>query len=171
MTNTTKSVITGGRASAVFGGLAVLALTAAACDKAAAPPPSAETTTHGARVDADGRHRVIFELTTDDKDQWESVLNNAENVRKALGADKTDVEIVGHGGGLSMMTLAANATLRPRMEELSHAGVVFAACENTMKKKNVTKEDLLPFAKPVDSGVAEVVRKEEAGWAYLKSSK
>lgn len=170
MTNITTAV-TYGRARALFVGIAALGVAAAACDKPTAPPPSAETTTHGARVDADGRHRVIFELTTDDKDQWESVLNNAENVKKALGADKTDVEIVGHGGGLSMMMLAANAGLRPRMEELSHAGVVFAACENTMKKKNVTKEDLLPFAKPVDSGVAEVVRKEETGWAYIKSSK
>ena len=57
------------------------------------------------------------------------------------------------------------------MRDLSQAGVVFAACENTMKKKNVAKEDLLPFATTVDSGVAEVVRKQEAGWAYLKSSK
>jgi intracellular sulfur oxidation DsrE/DsrF family protein len=33
----------------------------------------------------------------------------------------------------------------------------------------VTQADLLPFVTTVDSGVAEVVRKQEAGWAYLKS--
>jgi intracellular sulfur oxidation DsrE/DsrF family protein len=27
----------------------------------------------------------------------------------------------------------------------------------------------LPFAITVDSGVAEVVRKQEAGWSYIKS--
>jgi intracellular sulfur oxidation DsrE/DsrF family protein len=37
-----------------------------------------------------------------------------------------------------------------------------------MRKQNLTKEQLLPFAVTVDSGVAEVVRKQEAGWAYLK---
>ena len=29
-------------------------------------------------------------------------------------------------------------------------------------------EDLFPFASTVDSGVAELVRKQEAGWAYIK---
>jgi intracellular sulfur oxidation DsrE/DsrF family protein len=38
-----------------------------------------------------------------------------------------------------------------------------------MKKKNVRKDDLLPLATTVDSGVAEVVRKQEAGWSYVKS--
>ena len=68
------------------------------------------------------------------------------------------------------MALKANDN-HARMEDLARAGVVFAACENTMKKKNVTKEDLLPFAKTVDSGVAEVVRKQEGGWAYLRLAK
>ena len=45
---------------------------------------------------------------------------------------------------------------------------MFAACENTMRKKKVTKEPLLPFVTTVDSGVAEVVRKQEEGWAYIK---
>ncbi|MBA3883868.1 MAG: hypothetical protein H0X73_14470, partial [Chthoniobacterales bacterium] len=48
-------------------------------------------------------------------------------------------------------------------------GVVFSACENMMKKKNVTKEQLLPFATTTDSGIAEVIRKQEAGWSYIKS--
>jgi intracellular sulfur oxidation DsrE/DsrF family protein len=38
-----------------------------------------------------------------------------------------------------------------------------------MKRKQLTKDDLLPFAITVDSGVAEVVRKQAAGWSYIKS--
>lgn len=38
-----------------------------------------------------------------------------------------------------------------------------------MRRRNVTTADLLPFAGQVDSGAAEVVRKQEAGWSYLKS--
>ena len=54
------------------------------------------------------------------------------------------------------------------MEVLAQAGVVFAACENTMRRQNVGKADLLPFVTTVDSGVAEIVRKQEAGWSYLR---
>jgi intracellular sulfur oxidation DsrE/DsrF family protein len=36
-----------------------------------------------------------------------------------------------------------------------------------MKKRKVTTEDLVPFAGQVDSGIAEVIKKQEAGWAYI----
>ncbi len=66
------------------------------------------------------------------------------------------------------MLLAKENELSERMQKLSEAGVIFA-CENTMKKKNVTKDQLVPSATTTDSGVAEVVRKQEAGWSYIKS--
>ena len=112
-------------------------------------------------------HRVVFELTSDDAQAWEGVLNNVENVQKALGP--TMVEVVAHGKGLAMLTTAKNGAVRERLERSATGGVVFAACENTMKKPSAKKEDLVPFAKTVDSGVAEVVRKQEAGWSYLRS--
>jgi intracellular sulfur oxidation DsrE/DsrF family protein len=37
-----------------------------------------------------------------------------------------------------------------------------------MRALKVTTEDLFPFAAQVDSGVAELVRKQEAGYAYIK---
>ena len=113
------------------------------------------------------RHRAVLEVTVDGPEGWESVLNNVENMQKALGADAVTIEVVGHAKGLGLL-LATNEPMRERMRALHDRGVVFAACENTMKKRGVTKDDLLPFVTTVDSGVAEVVRKQHAGWAYLK---
>ena len=59
----------------------------------------------GARA-ADG-HRVVLELTSDDAQTWESVLNNIENVRKALPG--TAVQVVAHGKGLALLVSAKNA--------------------------------------------------------------
>lgn len=112
-------------------------------------------------------HRIVFEVTMEGPEQWTPALNNVENLRIALGA-ATEIEVVAHSKGLGMLIAKDNA-LVDRMKKLADAGVVFAACENTMKKKNVTQEQLLPFATTTDSGVAEVVRKQEAGWSYLKS--
>ena len=116
----------------------------------------------------EGKHHVVFEVTLEGPEQWTAALNNVENLRKAFGSDNTQVEVVGHSKGLGIM-LSKNVELADRMKKLAEGGVVFAACENSMRKKNVTKADLLPFVTTVDSGVAEVVRKQEAGWAYLKS--
>ncbi len=114
-----------------------------------------------------GGTKVVFEVTMEGPEQWTAVLNNVENLRTALGA-ATKIEVVAHSKGLGMLVAKDNG-LTDRMKKLADDGVVFAACENTMKKKNVTKDQLVPFAKTTDSGVAEVIRKQEAGWSYIKS--
>lgn len=113
------------------------------------------------------QHRIVFELTSDDAQAWEGVLDNVENAQKALGP--TSIEVVAHGKGLAMLTSAKGAPVQARLKRSADGGVVFAACENTMRKQNLKKEDLVPFAKTVDSGVAEVVRKQESGWSYLRT--
>lgn len=113
-------------------------------------------------------HKVVFELTSDNEEHWEALLNNVENLQKAFGARNTEVEVVTHRKGLGLL-LNTNARFKGRIEAIAATGVRFAACENTMRRQQVKKEDLLPVAITVDSGVAEVVRKQEAGWSYIKA--
>ncbi len=123
--------------------------------------------TMNAQTEPGKTHRVVFEVTMEGAEQWTAVLNNVENLQKSLG-DGTEIEVVAHSKGLGML-VAKDNSLTERMKKISETGVVFAACENTMKKKNVTKDQLVPFATTTDSGVAEVVRKQESGWSYVKS--
>lgn len=113
-------------------------------------------------------HRIVMEVSTDDAKVWDTVLNNIDNLRNAFGPSATTVELVAHGGGLSML-LVTNQAQAARLERLAGEGVELAACENTMRRKKITRADLLPFVTTVDSGVAEVVRKQEQGWSYVKS--
>ena len=118
-------------------------------------------------ADIGKEHKVLLEFTSDGKEQINAVLNNVENARKALGAN-TKVEVVAHGPGIGLLQ-KSNTEGAERMRKLADDGVVFAACENTLNRKNISKADLLDFATTVDSGVAEVVRRQEAGWSYVKS--
>ena len=47
-------------------------------------------------------------------------------------------------------------------------GVSFVACEFAMKKRNVTKEELVDGAGTVISGVLEIAKKQQEGWSYIK---
>ena len=114
-------------------------------------------------------HRVVFEMNVDGAEQWQGILNNVENLQKAFGRETTEIEVVVHGKGLGLI-LKTNQAMRERLQLISDAAVHFAACENTMRRMNLKREDLMPFATTVDSGVAEVVRKQEAGCSYIKSS-
>ena len=114
------------------------------------------------------KHTVVFEVDVEGAEQWQGILNNIENLQKTFGHDTTEIEVVAHGKGLGLI-LKTNEAMRERLQSLSNADVRFAACENTMRGMNVSKEDLMSFATTVDSGVAEVVRKQETGWSYIKS--
>jgi intracellular sulfur oxidation DsrE/DsrF family protein len=107
----------------------------------------------------------------DGTDKWQGALRNIANVRKSLGSE-TKVQVVTHGKGVGMLlakTSAENPELKTALEKLHAEGVIFAACENTMKREKLNKNDLLELSTTVDSGVSEVIRKQEDGYNYIKS--
>lgn len=117
-------------------------------------------------------HKVVFEVAIDGAEKWEASLRNVANVQKSLGATTTTIEVIAHGKGVGMLlakTAATNPELKATVEKLHASGVVFAVCENTLKRMQITKDQLVPLATTVDSGVSEVIRKQEAGYAYIKS--
>ena len=85
-----------------------------------------------------------------------------ENVQKAFGKESTEIEVVAHGKGLGLLK-KTNTVLKERISSIANSQARFVACENSMRRMKITKEDLLPGTGTVDSGVAEVVRKQEAG--------
>ena len=112
-------------------------------------------------------HRVVFEVNSG-PEAWDQVMGNIENMRKAFAPEPVDVEVVCFGKGLELI-VTAKTPAADRLKALNDSGVKLVACQNSMRKRKVVTADLLPFAGQVDSGVAEVVRKEEDGWSYLKS--
>jgi intracellular sulfur oxidation DsrE/DsrF family protein len=108
----------------------------------------------------------------DGAEQWKGALRNVENVQKAFGSQSTQIELVAHGKGIGML-LATTAATDPEVwstvENLHASGVRFAVCQNTMAKLRISKDQLVPLATIVDSGVTEVIRKQEMGYSYIKS--
>jgi uncharacterized protein len=113
-------------------------------------------------------HKVVIQLNTADTAAWSGTIGNIKNLQK-IWPGAVQIELVAHGKGLDLL-VKAKTHLAADVEALAKEGVVFSACENSMKKHNVTKADLLMVAGTVPSGVAELVLKQEQGWSYLKAS-
>lgn len=113
-------------------------------------------------------HRVVFEMNSAGPEAWEQALGNIENMKKAFAPEPVTVELVCFGKGLTLL-LKTNNSYAERLKAIAGDGVTLVACQNSMRKRRITTADLLPFAGQVDSGVAEIIRKQEAGWSYLKS--
>jgi intracellular sulfur oxidation DsrE/DsrF family protein len=109
-------------------------------------------------------HRVAIEINSPDHESWDMALKNIANVQQSFGAAQIEIEALVLGKGIG-----SYAEYADRVGALSHNGVTFAACQNTMRQRRLSKQDLPPFVIKVDSGVAELMRKQEAGWSYLKT--
>jgi uncharacterized protein len=112
------------------------------------------------------KYQVVFQLTEPEGQAWDVLVMHVNNMRTALSKDGVQVEVVFFGPGLNML-LKKNTAYEERLKQLADSGVTLAACQNAMKFLNVKTEDLFPFATQVDSGVAELVRKQKAGWEYI----
>ncbi|MHA8108159.1 DsrE family protein [Aquirufa sp. A-Brett2-W8] len=111
-------------------------------------------------------HKVVVQLNTSDTLVWHGALKNISNLQTALGPN-TQIELVAHGAGISIL-VDGKTTQKAKIAELAATGVLFKACENTIRERKIDRSTILIQAGAVPSGVAEVVLKQEAGWAYLK---
>ena len=112
------------------------------------------------------KYHVVFQLTEAQGQAWDVLPLHINNLRAALAKDGVAVEVVFFGPGLNML-LKKNTAYEASLKQLADNGVTLAACQNAMKFLNVKSEDLFPFATEVDSGVAELTRKQQAGWQYI----
>jgi intracellular sulfur oxidation DsrE/DsrF family protein len=114
------------------------------------------------------KHRAVLQMSEPRGDEWSYLLAHVQNVRIAFANDGgVDVEVVFFGPGLNMLR-KTNTDSEEILKRFAKEGVKLAACRNSMRDRNLTTDDLFPFITTVDSGVAELVRKQEAGWAYVK---
>jgi len=113
-----------------------------------------------------GPMRVVVHVNFPESGTQGAGLKNVTNILKE--APDTQVEVVCHGAGIGLVE-KARTDHAEAVEALVKKGVKFVACENTMRKNSIRKEDLLPGVGTVPSGAVEVVRKQQRdGYAYFK---
>lgn len=111
------------------------------------------------------KHKIVMQFSDSDSVSQASVVGQVKNIRTAW--PNAQVEVVCHGPGLDLL-IAAKSKAANQVAEWSGKGVVFAACNNTMKRRNVKKEDLVGSAQVVPSALIEITLKQEKDWAYVK---
>jgi uncharacterized protein len=111
-------------------------------------------------------HKIVFQLATSDTLMHQGLTRQLNNVLKHWPT--AQIEVVVHNAGLDFMHIA-NSTVKNVVPELQARGVVFAVCENTLRRKNVSKESIIAGAKFVPVGIAEIVEKQEEGFSYIKA--
>lgn len=115
---------------------------------------------------ATAKQKVVIQISDNDPKKWTLALNNAENVQEDIGKGNVDIEIVAYGPGLPILKL--DSPVAARVADAIADGVKIVACENTMRKTNLTKDDMLPNLGYVKSGVPEIMHRQQEGYAYIR---
>jgi intracellular sulfur oxidation DsrE/DsrF family protein len=119
-----------------------------------------------ADASAPAHHKVVFQVSDGDPAKWGLTLNNVSNLQDAMGDKNVDIEVVVYGPGIGMLKM--ESPVGDRINDAVNAGVKVVACENTMKAKNLTKDNMLASIGYVPGGVVEIITKESQGWSYVR---
>ena len=111
------------------------------------------------------QHKIVFDFTKADTASFSTIVRHAKNIMSMTGNAK--LEVVCHGPGLDLL-MKNKTTVQKEIEELNKLKVVFAACNETMKRRGVDKSQLLSQAIVVPAAILEISLKEQEGWSYVK---
>jgi uncharacterized protein len=110
--------------------------------------------------------KVVMQLTSPDTMVYKSLLIQLKNLREA--DPMIEIEVVCHGPGMNFLK-QKNETKLASLLTNSNGHLTFIACENTMREKNITKEELATNIQFVKAGILEIIDKQQDGWAYTKA--
>ena len=112
-----------------------------------------------------GKERVVIQVSTPDPKLWNQALNYIENLREFYGPDKVEIELVALGHGIGVLKL--DSIQGPRVADGLKLGVHVSACEVTMRRQKLGREDMLPNIGYVPAGLGQVIKRQREGWAYI----
>ncbi len=115
------------------------------------------------------RLKALFHIN--ENERWKVLFANINNLLSDAKQDNVDAVVIANGLAVYGYTDPEKISV---IEQLASAGVNFIACRNSLTSMcqdgvACIKEDLLPpFVAVVPAGITEIIRREKAGYAYVK---
>src|SRR5437764_8304011 len=123
---------------------------------------------------ADGPHRLALQISDNDRDKMNAVLNVAANVSKYYSdkGEEVEVQIVAFNAGLHMLR-TDTSPVGPRIASFAKGmpNVSFKACQNTIDSMVKREGNVVPIvenAEHVEAGVATLIELGEKGWTIVR---
>src|SRR5947207_10167663 len=123
---------------------------------------------------ADGPHRLALQISDNDPDKMNAVLNVAANVSKYYSdkGEEAEIQIVAFNAGLHMLR-EDTSPVKPRIASFAKGmpNVSFKACQNTidsMAKREGKAVPIVENAEHVEAGVVTLIELGEKSWTIVR---
>lgn len=112
------------------------------------------------------QHKIIWDMSSGDTAQQRGLYKQINNVLAV--APDTKIEVVFHGNSVYAL-LKDTGYHKEQIMALAQKGVVFAACNNSLKSRNIDTSRVIQQAIIVPVSILELAKKQEEGWSYIKA--
>jgi len=111
------------------------------------------------------KERVIIQVSTPETRIWNQALNYVENLQTLYGKDNVQIEIVALGWGIGLLKF--DSPMATRVADAIKLGAKLEACEVTMGRQKLTRQDMLPDIGYVPAGLGQIIKRQKEGWSYI----
>jgi hypothetical protein len=110
--------------------------------------------------------KIVVQVSDGNPVTWNQALNVVANLREVYGA-ASEIELVAFGQGINMLKLDAPVSSR-LVEAQKNNGAKIYACENSMAKNKLSRNDMAPDVIYVRAGVEHIISRQREGWVNLR---
>ncbi|GMR21027.1 MAG: hypothetical protein BMS9Abin36_1625 [Gammaproteobacteria bacterium] len=125
-------------------------------------------------VATSGQVNILIQLNSGDRAHIEESLNEVESVLnyyREIG-QSARVEVITNGDGLTLLRKDISPFAeRVKSMQREYDNLTFVACQNTINRLNAEQGitvQLIPGTVVIDSAVAQIMRRQQQGWAYIQ---
>lgn len=111
-------------------------------------------------------YNVVFDITNNEPAIQQRMIVLVKEIINADPAAK--VEVVFYGNSISVIDKNKSAVMDDISKLAENKQVKFSACAVAMKKHNVDESQLVSGVQTVPDGIYEIVKKQAAGYGYIK---
>jgi len=112
-------------------------------------------------------YQAIYQLDSNVPTTIEKAIRNINNVlQDPRLKGKIEIELVAFSGGTE--AFLKNGKYETAFRDLIDKGVIVAQCLNSLRERNLKKEELYDFIAYVPSGNGELVIRSSEGWVIVK---
>ena len=119
--------------------------------------------------------KVLFHVNSGETEDMRDALNEVEQLLRhyTTTGQLAKVEVVTNGQAIAMLD-ADNSPFPDRIESMirKHDNLTFVACQNSIEHQKTEQSlamRMIPGTVVIDSGVAQIMRRQHQGWAYIQT--
>ena len=110
--------------------------------------------------------KIVLQVSDGNAQTWNQALNVVGNLRDAYGPE-AQIELVAFGQGINMLKLDSPAGSR-LLDAQKNAGLKVYACENSMARNKLARNDMAPDLIYVRAGIEHIITRQREGWVNIR---